>query len=270
MMLATQPPWTSDRCAPILVEMVGAILASKGLVAGFCHEGRWFPACFEKGTSDVEQKLCETWARRMERYENGDDELADISQLDAREMLKASRRASQASESFCRAVVRDVVRALGVSAKKASDVLPAASTLVRDRQMHDLGSFAAERLQFGPRFRATVEDLYGAYVEWHRLAGRSPPRPFSKKAFSQVLRGSIGVTPFKPGGPGRRRGFRGIGLLPQVGRPGEGAKRADADFLSSLRSSLESGEFAARLDRARVAMKVQRTQRSVPDPAGSE
>jgi hypothetical protein len=252
-----------------LVEKVAAILASKGLVPGFCYEGRWFPTFFEKGTADLEQKLCETWARRLERYENSDDQLADVGQLDARETFKASRRASLASENFCRAVVRDVVRGLGVSAKKASDVLPAASTLIRDRQMHDLGSFAAERLQFGPKFRATVDDLYRAYVEWHRAAGLLPPRPFSKKAFSQVLRGSIGVTSFKPAGPGRRRGFRGIGLLPQVGRPGEGAKRADADFLSSLRSSLDSGEFAARLERAREAVKGRYARLPVPDLAGS-
>lgn|GEM_PF-4522547 len=261
LLVSSRAHWPLNLCARVLVEQVAEILAARGLVRALEYEGRWIPI-FENGTSAIERRLVTKWVGRLDRHELKTDaleqELEQEIAPDGRRRLKLSRSAGLLSETFCRSIVRDVLIALGVPTKRASDLLPGVDNKRerdRVRQLHDLASFAHERLTIGGAGRSTGEAIYQAYRDWRSPAGLTDVRPLTRRELTDHLKKSRGARPFKAGVGGRRlSGWRGIGLKPEAGKPGVAARAEDERFLSYL----VSADFPKDVERARRSLKKKR------------
>ncbi len=165
----------------------------------------------------------------------------------AKDILLRSAEVGIEGRNFARAIVRSALRALGLTAKEASDLLPGIKFGERDRQLHYLTDFVVERLEFGTTRAAPLAVLHGAYVDWLKDGGgKASAMPM--KLFASELRRSMWVKPYKAGSNGSRaRGLKGVGLRLATEAPGALAPGENASFLRALASP----DFAKRLDQAR-------------------
>jgi len=241
--------WPSARAARFIVEDVAGVLVARGRLPGVEIAGRWYPRCFFDGTDRYDAPVARDWQKLMRIYAVKDDRIEESlgAAPQARDTLLRSAEIGIEVQNCGRAIVRSALRALGLTAKEASDLLPGIKFGQRERQLHYLTDFVVERLEFGTTRAALLAVLHGAYVDWLKGGGgKGPAMPM--KVFASELRRSMWVKPYKAGSNGSRaRGLKGVGLRLVTAAPGILAPGENASFLRALASP----DFAEQLAQAR-------------------